>query len=84
MSILCNLKNISLNFGLKTIFKKAQLTINGGDRIGRLGLNGKGKSTLFKILNEEVVPDHTTPAFEFHKARGEDNQRISLFYVPQE
>jgi ATP-binding cassette subfamily F protein uup len=84
MSILCNLKNISLNFGLKTIFKKAQLTVNVGDRIGLLGLNGKGKSTLFKILNEEVVPDHVTPPFEFHKARGEDNQRFSLFYVPQE
>jgi ATP-binding cassette subfamily F protein uup len=84
MSILCNLKNISLNFGLKTIFKKAQLTVNVGDRIGLLGLNGKGKSTLFKILNDEVVPDHVTPPFEFHKARGEDNQRFSLFYVPQE
>jgi ATP-binding cassette subfamily F protein uup len=84
MSILCNLKNISLNFGLKTVFKKAQLTVNVGDRIGLLGLNGKVKSTLFKILNDEVVPDHTTPPFEFHKARGEDNQRFSLFYVPQE
>lgn len=84
MSILCNLKNISLVFGLKTIFKKAQLTVNVGDRIGLLGLNGKGKSTLFKILNNEVVPDHVTPPFEFHKARGEDNQRFSLFYVPQE
>jgi ATP-binding cassette subfamily F protein uup len=84
MSILCNLKNISLNFGLKTIFNKAQLTVNVGDRIGLLGLNGKGKSTLFKILNGEVVPDHVTPPFEFHKARGEDNLRFSLFYVPQE
>jgi len=73
-----------LNFGLKTIFNRAQLTINVGDRIGLLGLNGKGKSTLFKILNDEVVPDHITPPFEFHKARGEDNQRFSLFYVPQE
>ncbi len=84
MSILCNLKNISLNFGLKTIFKNAQLTVNVGDRIGLLGLNGKGKSTLFKILNGQIVTDHTTPPFEFHKARGEDNQRFSLFYVPQE
>ena len=59
-----------MNFGLKVIFKKAQLTVNVGDRIGLLGLNGKGKSTLFKILNDEIVTDHTTPPFEFHKARG--------------
>jgi ATP-binding cassette subfamily F protein uup len=84
MSILCNLKNISLKFGLKYLFKDAQLTVNLGDRIGLLGLNGKGKSTLFKILNGTITPDPVTPPFEFHKARGEDNLKFSLFYVPQE
>ncbi len=86
MSLLCSIKNISLTFGTKTIFKNAQLAISTGDRIGLLGLNGKGKSTLFKILSGDVVPDHTTPPFEFNKARGDgdDSKRFSLFYVPQE
>jgi ATP-binding cassette subfamily F protein uup len=86
MSLLCSIKNISLTFGTKTIFKNAQLSISTGDRIGLLGLNGKGKSTLFKILSNEVVPDHSTPPFEFNKSKGEsdDSKRFSLFYVPQE
>jgi ATP-binding cassette subfamily F protein uup len=86
MSLLCSLKNINLTFGTKTLFKNAQLSVSVGDRIGLLGLNGKGKSTLFKILTGEVVPDHTTPPFEFNKARGDgdDSKRFSLFYVPQE
>ncbi|QDK42942.1 hypothetical protein DOM21_16080 [Bacteriovorax stolpii] len=86
MSLLCSIKNIHLTFGTKTIFKNAQLSISTGDRIGLLGLNGKGKSTLFKILSGDVVPDHSTPPFEFNKARGDgdDSKRFTLFYVPQE
>lgn len=86
MSLLCSLKNINLTFGTKTLFKNAQLSISTGDRIGLLGLNGKGKSTLFKILTGDVVPDHSTPPFEFNKARGEgdDTKKFTLFYVPQE
>jgi ATP-binding cassette subfamily F protein uup len=86
MSLLCTLKNIRLSFGPKVIFNNAQLSISVGDRIGLLGLNGKGKSTLFKILTGDLVPDHTTPPFEFNKARGDgdENKRFSLFYVPQE
>jgi len=70
----------------QTLFKNAQLSVSTGDRIGLLGLNGKGKSTLFKILTGEIVPDHTTPPFEFNKARGDgdESKRFSLFYVPQE
>ena len=86
MSLLCSIKNINLTFGTKTIFRNAQLSISTGDRIGLLGLNGKGKSTLFKILSGDVVPDHSTPPFEFNKARGDgdDAKRFSLFYIPQE
>jgi ATP-binding cassette subfamily F protein uup len=86
MSLLCSLKNIQLSFGPKVIFNNAHISVSVGDRIGLLGLNGKGKSTLFKILTGEIVPDHATPPFEFNKARGDgdENKRFSLFYVPQE
>lgn len=86
MSLLCTLKNIRLSFGPKIIFNNAQISVSVGDRIGLLGLNGKGKSTLFKILTGEIVPDHSTPPFEFNKAKGDgdENKRFSLFYVPQE
>lgn len=86
MSLLCTLKNIRLSFGPKIIFNNAQISVSVGDRIGLLGLNGKGKSTLFKILTEDLIPDHCTPPFEFNKAKGDgdENKRFSLFYVPQE
>lgn len=86
MSLLCTLKNIHLSFGPKIIFDNAQISISVGDRIGLLGLNGKGKSTLFKILTGDLVPDHSTPAFEFNKTRGntDESKQFSLFYVPQE
>lgn len=85
MGLLCSLKNVNLTFGTKTIFHNAELSISSGDRIGLIGLNGKGKSTLFKILANEVTPDISSPPFEFMKTRGDDeNQRFSIFYVPQE
>ncbi len=84
MGILCSLKNINLSFGPKLIFKNADLTINTDDKIGVLGLNGKGKSTLFKILSGQTIPDTSTPPFEYTKSKGFDDRAFSLFYIPQE
>lgn len=77
--ILCSFKNLSLSFGPKVLFKNAELLIEEGDRIGLLGLNGKGKSSLFKILEGKQGADTSTPPFTFDKMSG-----FSLFHVPQE
>ena len=77
--ILCSLQNLNLSFGEKVIFKDCQLTINKGDQVGILGLNGKGKSSLFKVLQESLIPDKTQPEFLFDK-----NKEFSTFLVPQE
>lgn len=86
MSILCSLNNIHLSFGTKTIFNGAEITIHKGDRIGLLGLNGQGKSSLFRILAEEVRPDISEPPFVFHKGTGQndDSLKYTVFHVPQE
>ncbi|MCK5072705.1 MAG: ABC-F family ATP-binding cassette domain-containing protein [Bacteriovoracaceae bacterium] len=86
MGILCTLKNLNLSFGYKIIFSDARLSILHGDRIGLLGLNGTGKSSLFKILTETVSPDTTSPQFEFDKNTGKDGPqyKFSVFMVPQE
>lgn len=55
--ILCSFRHLSLSFGSKVIFQDAELIINKGDRIGLLGLNGKGKSSLFKVLEGRISPD---------------------------
>lgn len=80
MSILCSLKNMSLSFGQKIIFDQTELTIHKGDKIGLIGLNGQGKSTLFNILAEKQFPDTTTPSFIFDKS----NTDFDIFLIPQE
>ena len=86
MEILCNLKNINLSFGTKSLFADAELIIHFGERIGLLGLNGTGKSSLFKILAEEIKPDLGHLPFEFSKAsgKGQSDKKYSVFYIPQD
>jgi ATP-binding cassette subfamily F protein uup len=79
MSVLCSLKNLTLTYPNKNLLNNVTLTINQGDRIGLLGLNGHGKSSLMKVLASIVTPDTTTPPFVFDKGSG-----FSYFYIPQE
>jgi ABC transport system ATP-binding/permease protein len=79
MTTLCTLQNLSLHYPHKVIFKDVTFTLNQGDKIGVLGLNGHGKSSLFKVLAGLVTPDTTVPPFIFDRSK-----EFSLFYVPQE
>ncbi|MDE2393488.1 MAG: ABC-F family ATP-binding cassette domain-containing protein [Cytophagales bacterium] len=45
------LENISKAFGEKVILKNTSATINRGDKIALIGANGKGKSTLLRIIS---------------------------------
>ena len=49
--------NISKKFEDKTVINNLDYTIARHDRIGIIGKNGQGKSTLIKILNGELTPD---------------------------
>ena len=48
---------VSKSFGEKCIIRNFSIQIRKGDRIGIVGPNGIGKSTLLKILLGEVIPD---------------------------
>jgi ATP-binding cassette, subfamily F, member 3 len=50
-------ESLSLQFGGKVIFDDASIAIEAGDRLGIIGANGTGKSTLMKILVGETQPD---------------------------
>ena len=52
-----NINNLSFYFGGRTIFEDANLQIDPKDKIGLIGLNGKGKSTLLKLIVGEYQPD---------------------------
>jgi ATP-binding cassette subfamily F protein 3 len=45
--------NISFEFGGRYLYKNATWQINPGEKIGLVGLNGTGKSTLLRIINGE-------------------------------
>lgn len=79
MTTLLSLQNLTLTYPHKTIFKDVTFTLNQGDKIGVLGLNGHGKSSLFKIIAGLASPDTTVPPFIYDRARD-----FSFFYVPQE
>ena len=49
--------NISKSFGSQTLFDEASFKINRGERIGLVGRNGHGKTTLFKIISGDERPD---------------------------
>ncbi|MDO4908835.1 MAG: ABC-F family ATP-binding cassette domain-containing protein [Corynebacterium sp.] len=57
MANLINLENVSKSFGLKTLLDKVSLGVQTGDRIGVVGLNGGGKTTLLEILTGIEEPD---------------------------
>lgn len=48
-----SLNSISFEFGSRYLYKDATWQINPGERIGLVGLNGTGKSTLLRIINGE-------------------------------
>ncbi len=51
------LKNITLQRGLKVLLDDASLTIQPNQHVGLIGKNGTGKSSLFAILKNEIHPE---------------------------
>ena len=51
------LEHVSLAFATKTIFTDVTQGVFEGDRIGIVGRNGDGKSTLLRLLDGEQTPD---------------------------
>jgi ATP-binding cassette subfamily F protein 3 len=67
--------NVSLMRGTKPLLEDADLTLNPGDKIGLIGANGAGKSSLFAMLRGELHPDQGAIDFP---------QRWRMAYVAQE
>ena len=51
------IKDLSFHFGLRTLFENVNLLLPDGLKMGVVGLNGCGKSTLFKLITGELFPD---------------------------
>jgi ATP-binding cassette subfamily F protein 3 len=54
---LITLKNVILRRGAKVLLDSATVTINPGEKVGLVGRNGAGKSSLFALLNGSLMED---------------------------
>lgn len=58
--MLLGLQNVTFEFGARTIVEDATWHIQPNERIGLIGYNGTGKSTLFKVLTGQYSPSKGT------------------------
>ncbi len=49
--------DINLSFGTDIILKDISFAINDGDKLGIIGVNGAGKTSLFRVISGEYTPD---------------------------
>jgi ATP-binding cassette subfamily F protein 3 len=54
---LIRLQTLTLIRGVKPLLEVADLTLNPGEKVGLIGANGSGKSSLFALLRKELHPD---------------------------
>ncbi len=58
--MLLGIQNLTFEFGARTIVEDATWHIQPNERIGLIGYNGTGKSTLFKVLTGQYSPSKGT------------------------
>lgn len=72
--MLLSAEHISKNYGTKQLLRDISLYLDEGQKIGIIGVNGTGKSTLLKILSGVEAPDEGTLARD---------PNIQVSYLPQ-
>ena len=55
--IMIDFSNVYKHFGTQDILVNASFRINSGEQVGIVGPNGTGKSTLFRLICQEISPD---------------------------
>ncbi|OOM16322.1 ribosomal protection-like ABC-F family protein [Clostridium saccharobutylicum] len=76
--IVLSCKNICKSYGITDVLKNITFSINEGDKVGIIGSNGEGKSTLFKILSKEISQDDGEVFIDKNKSLGYLSQHLSL------
>ena len=64
VTIMLNIHNLSVSFGGTYLFEEVTFRMGAGDRVGLVGKNGAGKSTMLKILARDFQPDSGSIATE--------------------
>ena len=74
MAIIC-LTNIHKSFGSDVVFDTLNLQFHANEKIGMVGVNGSGKSTILKLILAMIIPD----AGDVMVQKG-----LRMGYLPQE
>ncbi len=69
-----SIENLTVEFGLRPLFKNVSFIINDNDRIALVGKNGAGKSTMLKIINGSQKPTEGVVA---------TSSELTIGYLPQ-
>ena len=92
--VILSATDLSLQFGAVSVLNNISFSINEGDRLGIIGVNGAGKTSLFRILTGEYTPD--SGAFyiskgktigvleqnaDFHCENDEESALTHMFYA---
>lgn len=72
--IVCRLDKVSKSYDQHSVIKDFSLEIHRGDKIGIIGANGRGKTTLIKMIAGVLKPD---------KGRIELGHQVKIGYFPQ-
>lgn len=78
---LITLQNAQLAYGHFSLLDHADFSLESGERVGLIGRNGAGKSSLLKILAGLEKPDDGTVQWQ---GGNNDDRVLRLIYVPQE
>lgn len=72
--MLLTAEHLSMNYGTKQLFEDVSLNLNAGEKIGIIGINGTGKSTLLRVLSGNAEADRGTLRFD---------PNVQVSYLPQ-
>ena len=76
--IILSCKDLCKSYGIDEILKNITFSINEGDKVGIIGANGEGKSTLFKIISKEISYDSGEIFIDKNKSIGYLSQHLNL------
>ncbi|MBU3109112.1 ABC-F family ATP-binding cassette domain-containing protein [Clostridium gasigenes] len=76
--VILSCKDIRKSYGIRDVLKNVTFSINEGDKVGIIGGNGEGKSTLFKILTKDLNYDNGEIFLDKNKSLGYLSQNITL------
>ncbi|MBS4803966.1 MAG: ABC-F family ATP-binding cassette domain-containing protein, partial [Clostridium sp.] len=76
--IVLSCRDISKSYGIQEVLKNITFSINEGDKVGIIGSNGEGKSTLFKIITKELSQDSGEIFIDKNRTIGYLTQHVDL------